>query len=149
MWRRLRNLFHSVQTYGILSPDLVARRLVNQSLSQRPAMTQEQWFQAFCQPMGVTPAVATFAYTHLQHYSGIQFARVIASDRLVEDLHWFEVCWADWEMAFCEDFWHSFGIDISDPLLNYPLSTVGEFVLFLNVQLLTLTSSEDDSVNSK
>ncbi|MDX2214565.1 MAG: hypothetical protein SFY66_14840 [Oculatellaceae cyanobacterium bins.114] len=149
MWHRLKNLFLSVQTYNILSPDLVARRQVNQALSHRSAITQEQWFREFCQPLEIDPSIAAFAYTRLQHYSGIKFAHVLPSDRLMEDLHWVEVCWADWETAFCEDFWQSFGVNISDPFLNYPLSTVGELVVFLNTQRLALTSTNGDSVNSK
>ena len=141
MWRRLKNLFFSVQTYGILSPDLMARRQVNQALSRRPAISQEQWVREFCQPVGIVPTIAAFAYTHLQHYSGIEFAYVVPSDRLIEDLRWIEVCWADWEMTFCEDFWQSFEIDISDRFLDYRLSTVGELVIFLNTQLLSIPSS--------
>lgn len=149
MWHRLKNLILNLETYSILSPDLVARRQVNRAIGHRPALTEQQWFLEFCQPLGIAPSIATFAYTHLEQYSGIKFAHVTPGDRLVEDLHWIEVCWADWEIALCDDFWHSFGIDISDRLLDDSFSTVGELTMFLNHQFFSIPSSRDENVNSK
>lgn len=126
----------------MLSPDLGARRQVNRAIHHRPMLTAQQWFQEFYQPIAISPAIATFAYTYLENYSGIEFAYVVPSDRLIEDLRWIEVCWADWETTLCDDFWQTFGVDISDSFLGYSPSTVEDLIGFLNRQLLLSSSRE-------
>lgn len=132
MWHRLKNLVFSLKTYDALSPDLKVRRQVNRSLRQRPALNCEQWFQAFFQPQGITNTVASFAYTHLERYSGLEIGRVLPTDRLEQDLHWTQVCWFDWELHLYDDFWQQFGVDISDSLEESTLLTIKDLIAFLN-----------------
>lgn len=135
MWHRLKNLVLSLKTYKALSPDLKVRQRVNSILRRRPALNASDWFETFYQPRGITCSIATFAYTHLQRYSGLEFARVLPSDRLYEDLHWSEVCGFDWELTLCDDFCRQFSVDISHYLHCSQWSTVDELICFLNQQL--------------
>jgi hypothetical protein len=133
--QRLKNLFLSLQTYDILSPDFQQRRQVNRALRDRPALSSHQWYRSYYQPSGIAPSVAAFAYSYLEKYSGLRIARVLPSDRLEADLHWTEVCWFDWETKLCDDFWHCFGIDISDRLEDFSPSTIADLIQFLNGQI--------------
>jgi hypothetical protein len=132
MWHRLKNLFSSLKTYDALSPSVKVRRQVNRALRHRPALDVDAWFKSFYQLQGVAYPIVSFAYTHLEKYSGIQFSQVHPSDRLNEDLHWTQVCWFDWQLALCDDFYHCHGIDISDCLDELPLLTIEDLILFLD-----------------
>lgn len=132
MWHRLKNFWFSLKSYDALSPDLKVRRQVNQALRQRPLLPIESWFQVFYQPHGIAYTIVDFTYVHLSRYSGIEFGRVLPDDRLDEDLHWSQVCWFDWQLHLFNDFWHHFGVDISDRLDLTALQTVKDLVIFLN-----------------
>jgi hypothetical protein len=132
MWHRFKNLVISLKTYNALSPDLKVRRQVNQMLRQRPVMSCDQWFESFYQPQGILYSVASFAYKRLPNYSGLEFGRVLPTDRLNEDLHWTQVCWFDWELNLYDDFGQTFGVDISGCLDEFNLETVKDLLLFLN-----------------
>jgi hypothetical protein len=135
IWQRLKNAFLSLQTYDVLSPDFKQRRQVNRMLRDRPTLSLNQWFKSYHQSSGIAPSVAAFAYRYLEEYSGLRIARVLPGDRLEADLHWTEVCWFDWENRLCEDFWHCFGVDMSDRLEDFAPSTIAELVEFLNCQI--------------
>lgn len=132
MLRQLKNLLFSVRTYKDLCPDMKVRRQVNQALCRRPALTLDEWFHCFWQPLGIGQPVVAFVYVQLGKYSGLQISRVIPSDRLEQDLQFPQVCWFDWQLSLCEDFLHAFGVDISDRFDIYALSTVEEFVICLD-----------------
>jgi hypothetical protein len=134
MWDRLKNLFFSLRTYGTLSPDLRVRRRVNQSLRGRPNLSADEWAMAVCSAQKVAYPIATFAYFHLKQCSGLEFGRVLLSDRLNEDLHWTQICWFDWELSLCDNFRQNFGVDISDCLDEPNLSTIKDLIIFLNHQ---------------
>ncbi|MBW4580425.1 MAG: hypothetical protein KME42_12745 [Tildeniella nuda ZEHNDER 1965/U140] len=141
MWRRLRNIFDSLRAYADLSPDLRTRHRVNQFLRDRPALSNDEWFEQLWQPQGITQPIATFVYTHMQTYSGLEFARVRPDDRLDDDLYLPLVCWFDWHTSFNEDFLAAFGIDLSDRFDPQDFTTVKELVMFLNHQLLSVNHS--------
>jgi hypothetical protein len=141
MWRKLKNIFLSFKSYHLLSPDLRMRRRVNRALRDRPTLTVDEWFESFWQPQGISKDVACFVYIQLEKYSGLKFGRVLPSDRLHEDLQWTSVCWFDWDLMLYKDFWHRFGIDISDDYEFDTLCTVEELMTFLNRQLLLVQSS--------
>lgn len=101
-------------------------------LRQRPVMSCDQWFESFYQPQGILYSVASFAYKRLPNYSGLEFGRVLPTDRLNEDLHWTQVCWFDWELNLYDDFGQTFGVDISGCLDEFNLETVKDLLLFLN-----------------
>jgi hypothetical protein len=143
MWYRFKNFLFSLKTYGILSPELRVRRQVNQRLYNRSSLAANQWFQLRCQPLGISRAIANFAYTRLATYSGLEFSRVLLSDRLEEDLRWTQVCWFDWEIALCDDFCEQFGVDISDRLDAFDFNTVAELLTFLNQQLNYKSSTQE------
>lgn len=138
MWRKLKNLFLSLKTYHALSPSLGVRYQVNRTLLERPALTTTEWFEKLWQPYGVSVEVAVFVYTYLAKYSGLQFGRVLPSDRLDEDLRWSLVCWFDWNETLCKDFWNYFGIRIQDQFELFTISTVEELVLFLDHQVSSI-----------
>lgn len=132
MWQRFNNLVSSLQTYDALSPDLKVRQQVNRSLRKRPAMNRDQWLQSLHQAHGILYPVASFAYEHLSLYSGLDFGRILPSDRLHEDLCWTQVCWFDWELKLVDDFFQHFSVDISECLDQAALLTVQDLVVFLN-----------------
>jgi hypothetical protein len=141
MWHRVKNLFVSLNSYAVLSPDLKVRQQVNRALRGRPALSAEDWFQRFYQVQGIANPVALFAYSQLQHYSGLDFSRVLPTDRFCDDLHWSDVCWFDWNLQLYDDCWQEFGIDLSDCFDESQLSTVQEFVTFLNQAIHQTTST--------
>lgn len=136
MWQKLKNLYLSATTYSALGPDSGMRRRVNRSLRHRPFLNDLEWFHTFFQAEGTHQAIALFAYTHLHRYSGIPMGRVVPADRLEEDLHWTDVCWFDWEMSLCDDFWQVFHVDISDRLMGSSFSTVEGLIVFLDQQIV-------------
>ncbi|HEY9648616.1 MAG TPA: hypothetical protein V6C88_19705 [Chroococcidiopsis sp.] len=135
MWHRLKNIALSLKTYGILSPDWAVRRETSRALCDRPPLQAHQWFEVHCKPYGIDPSIAHFAYSHLARYSGLPVARVMPSDRLEADLHWTSVCWFDWEISLCDDFFQEFGVDITDRLYGWTPETVGDLLRFLNQAL--------------
>ncbi len=141
MWRRLKNIFHSFRTYADLSPDVRTRQQVNRFLRDRPALGAEEWFEQLWRPRDISRQIANFVYTHMQTYSGLEFARVRPEDRLKQDLQLISVCWFDWEFTLCDDFLEDFGIDLSDRFDPCDFATVEELVVFLNYQLLSVNQS--------
>jgi hypothetical protein len=151
MWKALKNLFRTVVTYRALSPDVKIRRKVNRWLRDRRPMTLEHWVMGLRETWGVSKAVAVFAYTHLEKYSGLPVSRLRPSDRLDDDLQWTLVCWFDWELCLCEDFCHRFGIDVSEQLDQFAPQTVADVLVFLETQLdsqLGQRRSPDSSIDS-
>ncbi|MBI4785134.1 MAG: hypothetical protein HY785_28085 [Oscillatoriophycideae cyanobacterium NC_groundwater_1537_Pr4_S-0.65um_50_18] len=132
MWHRLKNYLSSLWTYNVLSPDLRVRRRVKRSLHHRPALTPDEWFTVHYKQQDIAPVIAAFAYEHLEQYSGLTIGKVLPSDRLEEDLHWTQICWFDWELSLCEDFYDCFEVDISDRLDVSCLSTLQDLMDFLN-----------------
>lgn len=139
MWQPpLRNFVNSIKTYGLLSPDLPMREQVNQWLSVRPCLTVDEWFRHHCTP----PAVACplpkplidFAFHRLEAYSGLTVGRIKPSDRLLEDLHFPAVCWFDWGITLCDDFYATFGIDMLDHFDETQFCTCADLITFLHQQ---------------
>ncbi len=141
MWRRLKNIFYSFETYADLTPDLRMRQRVNRSLRDRAALSADAWFEQLWQPRTISKQVANFVYLQMPLYSGLDFARVRPTDRLNDDLQLPLVCWFDWQVSFCDDFLIHFGIDLSDYFDPQDYSTVEALIIFLNHQLLSLNHS--------
>lgn len=114
------------------------RRRINRGLMHRPALTAEEWFQAFWASRNISRSIADFIYIQLPHYSGLDVSRIQPGDRLSEDLHLALVCWFDWEWALCQDFLECFGVDITDCFDPTTLVTVEEFLVFLDRQLVSM-----------
>ncbi|MBD1936806.1 hypothetical protein [Microcoleus sp. FACHB-68] len=138
MWRKLKNFFISVSTYTDLSPDVQLRQQVNTALRHRPALTLDEWFEFYWQTYGVSKPVVAFVYTHLEKYSGVKMSRVQPKDHLERDLQITLVCCFDWHLTLYDDFFSCFGVDISEEFEIYNLTTIEEFVKFLNAQLLAV-----------
>lgn len=119
------------------------RQCVNRELRDRPALSVDEWFLRFWQPLGVSRQVANFVYVQMAVYTGLDFTRVRPSDRLNDDLHLPLVCWFDWEFSLYEDFFADFGVDLSDRFDPELYITVQELMLFLNQQLLSITLESD------
>ena len=141
MWQRLKNFFLSFRTYDDLSPDLNTRQQVNRWLRDRSALTADEWYEQFWQPRRISPKIAAFVYSHLEKYSGLKTAKILPGDRLEEDLHLTLVCWFDWHFTLCEDFEQDLGVSIDDYLELQDLTTIEEFMMFLNRQLLSVNHS--------
>ena len=143
MWRTLTNLIFSLRTYRALSPDIQVRRRVNRMLRTRDPLNMDEWFERFWQAPQSAPqssekiskALVAFLYTHLARYTKLEIARVLPCDRLQEDLHLPTICWFDWEINLCDDFYQTFGVDISYSFDVSTLSTIEDLALFLNRQL--------------
>jgi hypothetical protein len=140
MWQNFHNVFSAVSTYSDLSPDIEIRRCVNNTLSLRPALSLDEWFNYFWRPLGISKATVSFVYTYLEKYSGLQMSCVLPGDRLEQDLKLTLVCWFDWQLNFCDDFLLYFGLDISERLDTYSLSTIEDFVKFLDSELVAIHS---------
>lgn len=150
MWRQIKNFFFSVITYNDLSPNLKIRRLVNQALRHRAALSLDEWFECFWQHKCIAKSVVAFVYVYLEKYSGLQMARVRPSDRLERDLHFSLICWFDWQLNLCEDFLQCFGVDISERLPLYQFSTVEDFIAFLNKEFNShLRETEEESAKQE
>ncbi|MCD8486946.1 MAG: hypothetical protein LRZ84_09475 [Desertifilum sp.] len=139
MWRKLKNLFLNCRTYADLSPDLATRHSINCWLRSRRSLSFSEWHECWWQPKAVSDRVSRFVYDSLKRYSGLQLACVRPSDRLEEDLCLSLVCWYDWNIRLCEDFWQCFGIDLTWELNLQAISTLEDLVLFLDRQLLAAT----------
>lgn len=134
---RFSNGFLALRSYNDLRPDLGLRRRINhQMLAHRPAHKGSEWYHKFWEPRGISPEVATFVYQALAKYSGLQVTKVLPTDRLCEDLKLPLVCWFDWELCLCEDFYQEFGLALDDYLDVTQFKTVADLVGFLNHQLL-------------
>lgn len=57
------------------------------------------------------------------------------SDRLQEDLYLSLVCWFDWQETLRQDFFTQFEIDLEEDTDLEMLSTVEDFIVFLDRQL--------------
>ncbi len=141
MWRRLQNIFYSLRTYADLSPDIQTRQRINRFLRSRSPLSAEEWFEQFWSDRKIFKQVADFVYTHMSNYSGLEFSRVRPEDRLKEDLQFPLVCWFDWQLSLCEDFFQSFGVDMSDRFDPETLSTIEDLVTYLNHQVLSVKHS--------
>jgi hypothetical protein len=135
MWKAFKHLFQTAATYRALSPDVKIRRKVNRWLCDRTPMTLDRWASGLRETWGISMAVATFAYTHLEKYSGLPVSRLRPGDRLDDDLQWTLVCWFDWELCLCEDFCHRFGIDFSEQLDQFTPQTIADVLVFLETQV--------------
>jgi hypothetical protein len=134
---QLNNWLSSVSTYSDMSPDVTIRRQVNQQLTAlaRRSMGFSHWCQLFCSnPRSDTARarrVLAFVYEHFADYTGLDFSRVRPSDRLIADLQFPLVCWFDWSLTFCEDFYQAFDVDLSDRFDEADFETMGDLVSYL------------------
>ena len=142
MWRTLTNLIFSLRTYRALSPNFQVRRRVNRMLKSRTPLSIDEWFERFWQTPNsaenIPKDLAAFLYKNLARYTDLEIACILPCDRLNEDLHFPAICWFDWEINLCEDFYETFGVDISFSFDVSNLSTIEDLALFLNRQLLSV-----------
>jgi hypothetical protein len=134
MWHRFKNLFFSLKSYEILSPDLAVRRQVKKSLRHRPTLGMSEWFESFCKSRQVAYPVVSFLYTRLETYSGIELGKLLPSDRLEEDLRWTDLCGFDWQTILCDDFMQQFGVDMTHCIEDFSPNTIDDLVLLLHQQ---------------
>ncbi|NJL49998.1 MAG: hypothetical protein HC929_24635 [Leptolyngbyaceae cyanobacterium SM2_5_2] len=139
MWQPLRNWISSVSTYGLLSPDLQTRVQVNRWLRSRPCLSQDEWFRQCWavsgEPDRCTKPLIDFIYECLTAHSGLAVGCIRPSDRLLDDLQFPAVCWFDWSLTLCDEFYTTFGLDITDQFDETQLITCADLVRFLRQQL--------------
>lgn len=135
---RLNNVLSSIHAYADMSPDMAMRRQVNSWMLRRDRqdLSCTQWCQLFGARQPHNPAL-TFIYESFGQYSGLHFGRVRPNDSLNSHLHFPLVCWFDWTITFCEEFFQSFGVDLSDRFDEADFDTIGELVDFLAEQINT------------
>lgn len=148
----LNNWLSSVSTYADMSPDLALRAQINLRMRAdgRSALGISDWCHLFVGQNAVADAstfsrsafgvsdtrrVLCFVYQRFSQYSGIDFSRVRPEDRLNHDLHFSLVCWFDWRITFCEDFFEQFDLDLSDCFDEDEFNTIGQLVMFLSQQV--------------
>ena len=135
MWRQLKNLVMHLQTYPALSPDLGERQVVNRHLKTRPPLSAQEWYIRYWTPPAVprpmSSSVIEFAYKHLKTYSGLDSGRLQPQDRLVEDLQFPLVCWFDWGLTLCDDFYEQFGIDLTETFDETQFRTLADLIAYL------------------
>lgn len=134
MWRRWKqatNYIHGLQTYQDMSPDLLVRRQVNQSLRERRPLSADAWCSECHRATHAQRDTLLFVYRSLATHSGLEFSRVRPADRLVDDLQFPLVCWFDWPLRFCEDVFNHFGVDISDTFDEAGLDTLADLICCL------------------
>ena len=136
MWRKLNNWWQSIRAYPEMSPDLKLRRKINKTLRQRSAYGLHDWHKVFWEPIGIPREIATFVYLKLEAYSGLDSARLRPGDRLIDDLKLPLVCWYDWELNLCEEFYEQFGVDLMFSFDLNSLTTLKDLLLFLNQKAL-------------
>ena len=78
----------------------------------------------------------TFVYQRFSQYSGLAFGRVRPHDTMHGDLKFALVCWHDWVIDFCEDFWEHFHIDLSNDFDEDDFETIGGIVEYLDEQVV-------------
>ena len=127
---RIDNFISSVQAYADMSPDLTMRREVNSWMIRRDrtSLSLLQWSELFG---STNEPVLAFIYKSFGEYSGLDFSRVRPNDSLNNHLYFPLVCWFDWTITFCEDFFQAFGVDLSDRFDEADFDTIGELVDFL------------------
>jgi hypothetical protein len=132
----LNNWISSISAYSDMSPDMSMRRQVNAAMKARPrqALSLFAWCKTFCSYDQARP-VLSFMYQYFAEYSGLEFGRVRPSDDLNDDLRFPMVCWFDWSITFCEDFYQRFGLDLSDRFDEADFDTIGELAAFLIEQV--------------
>lgn len=157
MIEQLDNWLSSVSTYADMSPDLAIRTQVNIRMRAhaRPALGVSDWCQLFLSDLSLKQSIASetaafshiaagssetrrvlcFVYQRFSQYSGIDFSRVRPEDRLNDDLHLSLVCWFDWVITFCEDFFEQFDLDLGDCFDEDEFDTIGELAAFLVAQV--------------
>ncbi|MEL6816884.1 MAG: hypothetical protein AAFP03_19070, partial [Cyanobacteria bacterium J06598_3] len=121
------------------------RRDVNNWMIRRdrPSLNLSDW----CAHFGYsrpTP-VLTFVYENFGEYSGLDFSRVCPNDSLNTNLHFPLVCWFDWTITFCEEFFQAFNVDLSDRFDEADFTTIGELVNFLAQQVAAAETAADIS----
>ena len=102
----------------------------------RMARSEEEWHATYFEAADVSADVARTVCQCLAGYSGIDFGRVLPTDRLAEDLRFDEVCWRDWEMDFISDLREKLGLDVmADPALKREVEgarTIGDLMRALS-----------------
>ncbi|MEO0869089.1 MAG: hypothetical protein AAFY17_11700 [Cyanobacteria bacterium J06642_11] len=131
-WKRATNYIHGLQTYQDMSPDLLVRRQVNQSLrNHRRSLSSDAWCSECHRATHAQRDTLLFVYRSLATYSGLEFSRVRPADRLVDDLQFPLVCWFDWPLRFCDDVIQRFDVDISETFDEAELDTLADLIRFL------------------
>lgn len=133
---KLNNFMSSVSAYADMSPDLGIRKDVNSWMVRRDRQAADfiTWSELFGH---ANNAVLAFIYDSFGEYSGLDFSRVRPNDSLNTHLHFPLVCWFDWSITFCEEFFQTFGVDLSDRFDEADFSTIGEMAEFLVSQVPT------------
>jgi hypothetical protein len=93
-----------------------SRKRVAKWLGKRRRLNQNEWYELHWRSIGILESVSNFMFNRLNVYSGLDSGRMLPSDRLVEDLRFNEVCWADWDLDLVEEFLHEFGAEIRNEL---------------------------------
>ncbi|MGB3574103.1 MAG: hypothetical protein WA783_09650 [Phormidesmis sp.] len=136
MMQQFNSWFVNVNAYADMSPDIAIRHQVNQWLKDRARYNLElsAWQRLFA-PQSKNSDLLTFIYQRFGRYSGLSFGRVRPRDTFHGDLHFALVCWHDWVITFCEDFYEQFHIDLSDRFDEDDFETIGEMIAYLDRQI--------------
>lgn len=113
-------------------------------LKNRETLSMDDWYVKWWQSLGIKRDVSDFIYKNLESYLGIETAKIIPSDRIIEDLHFDKLGWPRWEADLRDDFEEQFKVDVfKSPDLDKESKTFKEFVCFLNNAVLQEPSGKD------
>jgi hypothetical protein len=122
-WQQLA--YDRGHTYG---PNPKRRREVIQMLSQRPALSDEDWHQRFYSETTIPLTFTTWVRKTLSKYFGYDVSRAVPDDRLVQDLGLFEATWDDTDWDIFEDFQGTLDADLLHQDYLEKIVTLDDFI---------------------
>jgi hypothetical protein len=117
---------------------LLDRHAVRAFLANREALPFADWHRQLWHQRNISEAASAFVYEHFGKYSGLDFARVRPEDRLAEELRFSTTTYGDWDLDLYEEFQQVFGIDLRRTPAPKDLSTVEDWLRYLDRCLATL-----------
>jgi hypothetical protein len=112
---------------------LRTRARVRRALAHRRAPESLEWYERIWKPRAISPQTAEFVRERFSRYSGIDFTKVLPSDRVCEDLGFPHVTYGDWDLDLIEEFESAFGVRLN--LTDVAkLRTVEDWMSFLEME---------------
>jgi hypothetical protein len=122
-WQQLA--YDRGHTYG---PSSKRRREVIQMLSQRPALSDEDWHQQFYSETNIPSTFTAWVRKAFSTYFGYDLTRAVPGDRLTQDLGLFEATWGDTDWDIFEEFQAVFDADLPNQDDLDKIVTLDDFI---------------------
>jgi hypothetical protein len=110
MLEQLKKIGRYVITYkDPYAPDKQRRAQVIQQLSQRPSLSNEEWYRRFAADKNIPLYFVSWFRDTCSKYFEYDLSAALPDDRLVEDLGLFEATWGDTDWDIFEEYSGEFG----------------------------------------